>query len=140
MHLVCPACFAINRVPEEKLGQRPKCGKCHAPLLTAAPVELTQANFARFLENDELPVVVDFWAPWCGPCKMFAPVYAQAAASLSTRARFVKVNTEAEPQLAARYHIRSIPTIALFDKGREVDRVSGAMNLAQLTQWITRPR
>jgi thioredoxin 2 len=138
MHLVCPSCFAVNRVPDDKLGAHPKCGKCSAPVLPAAPIELSQANFARFLQHNELPVVVDFWAPWCGPCKMFAPVFAQAAAAMSTQARFVKVNTEAEQFLAQQYQIRSIPTLALFRNGREIDRVSGAMGLDQLRTWISR--
>ncbi len=138
MHLVCPSCFAVNRVPDDKLGANPKCGKCAAPVLPTAPIELTQANFAKFLQHNELPVVVDFWAPWCGPCKMFAPVFAQAAAALSTQARFVKVNTEAEPFLAQQYQIRSIPTLALFRNGQEIDRVSGAMGLDQLRAWVLR--
>jgi thioredoxin 2 len=138
MHLVCPSCFAVNRMPDEKLRQHPKCGKCGAPVLPAAPIELTQATFAKFLQHNDLPVVVDFWAPWCGPCKMFAPVFAQAAGAMSEQARFVKVNTEAEQFLAQQYHIRSIPTLALFRKGVEIDRISGALGLDQLRAWISK--
>lgn len=136
MHLVCPSCFAVNRVPEEKLNSQPKCGKCGAPVLSTAPVELTQSNFAKFIQHNGLPVLVDFWAPWCGPCKQFAPIYSQLAPEFATRVRFAKVNTEAEQFLAQQYQIRSIPTLALFSQGAERDRVSGAMGAQQLRAWL----
>lgn len=138
MELVCPNCGAINRVPPERLNDRPKCGKCSAEVLPPHPVELTAATFEKFITRNELPVLVDFWAPWCGPCKMFAPVFQQMAGQYIGRVRFAKVNTEAEQMLAARYGIRSIPTLALFKGGREVDRVAGALPPQQLAAWLAR--
>jgi len=138
MHLVCPACEAINRVPTERLGEEPKCGKCGGPVLAGHPLELTQRNFDRYLGKDELPLVVDFWASWCGPCKMMAPVFAQVAAEMKTRFRFAKVNTEQEQGLAQRYNIRSIPTLALFRNGAEADRMAGAMDAGSLRAWLAR--
>lgn len=136
MELVCPHCGAVNRVPAERLGDHPKCGKCGGEVLPAASIELSSANFERFLSRDGLPVLVDFWAPWCGPCKMFAPTFAQMAGQYAGQVRFVKLNTEAEQSLAARHNIRSIPTLALFRNGRELDRVSGALPGPQLAAWL----
>lgn len=136
MELVCPHCGAVNRVPETRLHDQPKCGKCGAAVLPPTPVELGAAHFDRFLSRDGLPVLVDFWAPWCGPCRQFAPTFSQLAGQWAGQVRFVKVNTEAEQALAARYNIRSIPTLALFRQGRELDRVSGALPGPQLTAWL----
>lgn len=138
MNLVCSACDAVNRVQDERLGHNPKCGKCGVSLLDGTPVELGAANFAHFAAKTEMPLVVDFWAPWCGPCKMMAPVFAQVAAEFKTRYRFVKVNTEAEQALAQRFAIRSIPTLALFKSGAEIDRIAGAMDAANLKAWLSR--
>ena len=136
MELVCPDCGAVNRVPDERLAEQPKCGKCGFSLLPGKPVDLGAENFDKFVARSGLPVVIDFWAPWCGPCKMFAPVFSQAAAELNTRYRFVKVNTEAEQGLAAQYAIRSIPTLAIFRDGREVNRMAGALDAANLKRWL----
>lgn len=138
MELVCPQCGAVNRVPEQRLREAPKCGKCGAQVLPDHPVELTAQSFDRFVTRNQLPVLVDFWAPWCGPCKMFAPTFAQLAAQYRDRVRFAKVDTEAEQALAARHSIRSIPTLALFQGGREIDRVAGALPPAQLQAWLAR--
>ncbi len=138
MELVCPHCLAVNRVPAERLADRPKCGKCGAEVLPAKPVDLNAASFDKFVARNELPVLVDFWAPWCGPCKTMAPAFAQAAAEHAGRVRFAKVDTEAEQGLAGRFGIRSIPTLALFKRGQEVDRVAGAMSAPQLAAWLAR--
>lgn len=138
MHVVCPSCSAVNRVPEERLGDNPKCGKCGAYLLDGRPVALSSRNFTVFIEKNDLPVVVDFWAEWCGPCKMMAPVFARVAEEMKTRARFAKVDTEAEPRLSQRYGIRSIPTLILFQGGVEQDRLSGALDAPSLRRWLDR--
>lgn len=134
--LSCPACLATNRVAQERLGGRPNCGRCGEALFQGKPVALDQAGFDRMLANTELPLVVDFWAEWCGPCKMMAPVFERTAASLEPQARFIKVDTEAAPALAQRYAIRSIPTLILFEGGREVARQSGVLDQRSLESWI----
>ncbi|HEY0310415.1 MAG TPA: thioredoxin TrxC [Luteimonas sp.] len=131
----CPACGALNRVPDGRLGEAPACGKCHQPLFTGKPLALDEAGFALHVERGGLPVLVDFWAPWCGPCRMMAPHFEQAAAQLEPRVRLAKVDTEAEPGLGGRFGIRSIPTLALFAGGREVARQAGAMGSADIVRW-----
>jgi thioredoxin 2 len=137
LHLACPHCHAVNRVLAAKLAQAPTCGGCHQPLFTAHPVELGAATFAKHIDRNDIPVLVDFWAPWCGPCKMMAPQFVQAAGMLEPRMRLVKVDTEAEPALGAQFNIRSIPTLALFKGGREVARQAGAMSAQDIVRWAT---
>jgi thioredoxin 2 len=134
--VVCPSCQSPNRIPTARLGDRPKCGKCKEPLFTGQPISLTDQTFDKHLSRSDLPLVVDFWAPWCGPCKMMAPFFEQAAAELEPRARLAKVNTDENPGLSQRYGISSIPTTVVFKGGREVARQPGAMNLPQLMQFI----
>lgn len=136
MLIPCPHCNAANRVPEERLAYAPTCGRCKQPLFVAKPLVLNAANFDAQLTRGELPVVVDFWAPWCGPCLQMAPHFDRAAAEIEPRARLAKLDTEAEGALAARFNIRSIPTLIAFQGGREIARQSGAMPLPQLVQWI----
>jgi len=136
-HIVCPHCHTTNRVQTDDLDNDPDCGKCHQPLFTAHPVELDEASFERHISRNEIPVLVDFWAPWCGPCRMMAPAYEQAAAQLEPQVRVAKVNTEEAQSLGARYNIRSIPTLALFQGGREVARQAGAMrSAADIARWV----
>ena len=136
-NIVCPQCNTVNRIPTRRLGDRPLCGSCKKPVFSGHPLELHEGNFNQQLMRSDIPVVVDFWAPWCGPCTMMAPAYEQAAGELEPRVRLAKLNTEESQQLAGKYAIRSIPTIVLFDHGREIARQSGAMQLPQLKQWIT---
>jgi thioredoxin 2 len=134
--VVCPQCDAPNRAPVERLGDGGTCGKCKSALFAGSPLELTQANFDRHISRSGIPVVVDFWAPWCGPCRTMAPAFARAARELEPQFRLAKVNTEEEQALAARFGIRSIPTLAIFRDGREVARQSGAMDASRLMNWI----
>jgi len=136
LHVVCPHCATVNRIFGPKLKDAPNCGRCKQPLFIGEPLALTGADFDRHVTRNDLPVVVDFWAPWCGPCRMMAPTFHQAAIDLEPHARLVKVDTEAEPQLAARFNIRSIPTLAIFLKGREIARHSGALDLGSLKRWV----
>ena len=131
----CPACNGLNRIPSERLGDAPRCGRCKSPVLPAAPITLNQASFAAQLKGD-LPLLVDAWADWCGPCKAFAPTFAQAAAQLQGRCRLGKLDSEANPQLSAQLGIRSFPSLILFRGGVEVARQSGALPLPQLLAWL----
>ena len=134
-HVACAHCGATNRIPVDRLSDDPVCGRCSQPLLDGRPVELGDANFERVVAGSDLPVVVDFWAPWCGPCQQMAPQFAQAAGALKGRALLVKVNSDDSPQTAARFGIRSIPTLVRLDHGREVARVAGARPAGQIVQF-----
>lgn len=135
-HVVCGQCQATVRVPTERLGESPRCPQCHQALFDGHPVALTTASFDAHLSNSDLPVVVDVWAPWCGPCKAMAPHFEETARQLEPKFRFAKVNSDEEPNLAARFNIRSIPTLLVFRGGREVARQSGAVDSKRLAQWL----
>ena len=136
IHLVCTHCQGLNRVPEPRLKEDPRCGKCHTPLLTGQVVDLTTATFERFINKNDLPVVVDFWASWCGHCRNFRPIVEAASAKLQYQVRLARVESEEEPTLARRYAIKGMPTQILFRAGCEVARQSGAMPLAAFMQWL----
>jgi thioredoxin 2 len=136
LHVVCPACDAVNRVPRQRLGSGAKCGKCHGPLFLGQPVALDEARFVHHVSRSDLPLLVDFWASWCGPCRMMAPAFEAAAGRLEPNVRLVKVNTEEAQGLSARLGIRSIPTLALFRGGAEVARTAGAMDTSAIMAWV----
>ena len=135
-HIVCPHCFVSNRIAAGKPPLAAKCGRCKQALFDGEPVELVATQFQNFIERNDLPVVVDFWAPWCGPCKMMAPVFKDAARALEPRARLAKVNTEQEGELAGHLGIRSIPTLIIFKQGREIARQAGALDGTSLLRWL----
>ncbi len=135
-HIVCPYCNGTNRIPAGAIPQEAKCGKCKQSILDTKPIELTNDNIDQHLQKNDIPVLIDFWAPWCGPCKTMGPNFEKASTSFKATVRFAKVNTEAQQSIGAHFGIRSIPTLILFKNAKEVDRISGAIDAQQLIQWL----
>ena len=140
LHIICPHCHTTNRVRSGDLANAPDCGSCHKPLFLAHSLALDESNFDRHFSRSQIPLLVDFWAPWCGPCRQMAPAFEQAAKQLEPHFRLAKVNTEEAQALGARFNIRSIPTLALFSAGREVARQAGAMGAADIVRWALAQR
>jgi thioredoxin 2 len=136
MFITCASCGAKNRVPSNRVSQDPVCGKCKTGVLTPAPINLDDQGFQRFIQNNDMPIVVDFWASWCGPCQMMAPIFNQVSQEMFQSVRFVKVDTEQAQQTSAQYGIRSIPSLLVFKNGREIARQAGALDKSSLTQWL----
>jgi thioredoxin 2 len=137
IHITCPSCQAKNRIPAAKLGARPTCGACKAQLFPGAPFDIDEAQLNKHLKNDEVPLLVDFWAPWCAPCRMMAPMFADAARQMSPQVRFAKLDTEQHQAVGSRFQIRGIPLIILFHQGREVARQPGAMDAKSIVGWVS---
>ena len=135
-HIVCPHCNTVNRIAASRLSENPLCGKCKQALFIAQPLELTAGNFQPHISRSDIPIIVDFWAPWCGPCKMMAPAFSRAAVQIEPRARLAKLNTEQAQDVAAQFSIRSIPTMVIFKGGQEIIRQSGAMSETDIVRWI----
>lgn len=136
LHVVCGHCDAVVRTPKDRLDQKPRCPRCRQELFVGQPIELRTSNFDEHVTRSDVPVVVDFWAPWCGPCLAMAPRFAEAAQRFEPKARFAKVNSDDEPQVTSRFNIRGIPTLIAFKHGREIARQSGALDSGSLASWI----
>ncbi|RXK14670.1 thioredoxin TrxC [Halarcobacter mediterraneus] len=136
MNVVCPHCFKVNKIPKKDTYSKANCGSCKNSLLDTTPIEIDESNFDHVIVNSEIPVIVDFWAPWCGPCKMFAPIYNEVSQKYPLKALFIKINTEEQQNLGAKYQIRSIPTLIIYKNGKEVKRVSGALDPLKLSNLV----